>query len=120
LDDYEEGTWTPSFTLGSGSATATAASGTYVKIGRQVSITINITFAVPVAATISDITGLPFTSENANQRAVGALRENALTGNMWQLRANANATIANIRRYDNNDAILDTFNFNGTVTYFTA
>jgi hypothetical protein len=120
LDDYEEGTWTPSFTVATGSATASAASGTYVKIGRQVSITINITFGVPVAATIDTITGLPFTSENANQRAVGALRENALTGNMWQLRVNGNATAANIRRYDNNDVILDTFNFNGTVTYFTA
>jgi hypothetical protein len=38
LDDYEEGTWTPVFegTTGSIGATASTVSGTYTKIGRQV------------------------------------------------------------------------------------
>jgi len=120
LDDYEEGTWTPSFTASTGGGTLSAAVGTYVKIGKQVSVTIQISFTVPTTLTIDNITGLPFTSENTSQRAVGALRENSVTGFMWQLRANANATVANIRRYDNSDIILDTMNFNGTLTYFAA
>ena len=118
LDDYEEGTWTPSFSLDSGSATATAASGSYVKIGKQVSVIIFITFSVPSAANINDITGLPFTVENTNPRGVGALRENGNTGFMWQLRANNGLTTANIRRYDNAQAIVTSTNFIGTLTYF--
>jgi hypothetical protein len=118
LDDYEEGTWTPSFTLDSGSATATSASGSYVKIGRQVSVTVFITFSVPSAANVNDITGLPFTVENINQRGVGAVRENGNTGFMWQLRANVNATSANLRRYDNAQALADGMSFIGTLTYF--
>jgi hypothetical protein len=120
LDDYEEGTWTPSFTLDSGSATATSASGSYVKIGRQVSVTVFITFSVPSAANVNDITGLPFTVENTNQRGVGAVRENGNTGFMWQLRANVNATSANLRRYDNAQALADGMSFIGTLTYFTS
>jgi hypothetical protein len=118
LDDYEEGTWTPSFTLSSGSATATVASGSYVKIGRQVSLTICLEFSVPIAASIEDVTGLPFTAANSVNQAVGALRENSVTGFMWQLRPSLNATTALIRRYDNLAVLADAMRFNGTVTYF--
>jgi hypothetical protein len=118
LDDYEEGTWTPSFTLDSGAATATSASGSYVKIGRQVSVTLSIQFSVPSAANINDITGLPFVVENTNQRGVGASRETGVTGFMWQLRANANLSSTNIRRYDNAQALSDGMIFIGTLTYF--
>jgi len=119
LDDYEEGTWTPSYTLGSGSVSGVTSSGTYVKIGKQVSITLIITFGTATAATVDNITGLPFTSENTSQLAVGALRENANTGFMWQLRPNANGTGAVIRRYDNTNVLVSGFTFVGTVTYFT-
>jgi hypothetical protein len=65
LDDYEEGTWTPTFINANFSGTLTA---TYTKIGRVV--TIQLSF---VNATISSVTGnaqiggLPFTSTNAYQ-----------------------------------------------------
>ena len=118
LDDYEEGTWTPSFTLDSGAATATSASGSYVKIGRQVSVTLSIQFSVPSAANINDITGLPFVIENTNQRGVGASRETGVTGLMWQLRANANSSSMTMRRYDNAQALSNGMIFIGTLTYF--
>ena len=118
LDDYEEGTWTPSFTLDSGSATASSNTGSYVKIGKQVSVTLTITFSVPSAADINDITGLPFTVANLSQRGAGAIRENGVTGFTWLLRANSNATSANIRRYDNAQALTNGFQFIGTLTYF--
>ena len=120
LDDYEEGTWTPSFTLDSGSASVTNASGSYVKIGRQVCVTMIITFSVPSAANINDITGLPFVVENTNQRSMGATRENSNTGFTWLLRANNNATSLNLRRYDNAQALSDGMQFIGSVTYFVA
>jgi hypothetical protein len=118
LDDYEEGTWTPSFTLDSGSATASSNTGSYVKIGKQVTVTLTITFSVPSAANVNDITGLPFTVENLTQRGVGASRENGVTGYTWLLRANNNLTSANLRRYDNAQALADGMQFVGTLTYF--
>jgi len=62
LDDYEEGTWTPTVTSAGGSITSYTASGTYTKIGRVVYLTatINITNAGTASSTMS-ISGNPFT-----------------------------------------------------------
>jgi hypothetical protein len=62
LADYEEGTWTPAIALGGGSVTYTTQTGRYTKIGRLVTVQLNI--VVNVATTPSgsfEITGLPFT-----------------------------------------------------------
>jgi len=63
LDDYEEGTWTPSF---GASASATIHNTTYTKIGRLVHITAYFSGPTnfPTSSTLS-IMGLPFTG-NAN------------------------------------------------------
>jgi len=59
LDDYEEGTWTP--TLG-GTATYSAQAGTYVKVGRLVyargTLTVN---SIGSGASLNAVSGLPFT-----------------------------------------------------------
>lgn len=57
LDDYEEGTWTPS--LG-GTATYIAQQGDYVKIGRKVWIHCHITVNAIGSGSVSTISGLPF------------------------------------------------------------
>jgi len=54
LDDYEEGTWTPTCTNG------TAGTAYYTKIGRMLYIYGDITFTISSGTTAS-ITGLPFT-----------------------------------------------------------
>jgi hypothetical protein len=118
LDDYEEGTWTPNFTLISGTVTAHTASGSYTKIGRQVSLTLSITFTTTLLAEIDSITGMPFTAQNTAQIAIGAIRENSNTGDMWQLRINANGTSGALRRYDNDTSIANGDIFIGTLTYF--
>jgi len=65
LDDYEEGTWTP--TIG-GNATYTNQVGTYVKVGRMVyahwALTIN---AQGTGSNMSAISGLPYSSGLASQ-----------------------------------------------------
>ena len=66
LDDYEEGTWTPVISAnGSGSPTFTlvAASGNYIKIGRQVTITCSYQYSSigTVGGSYAFMTGLPFT-----------------------------------------------------------
>ena len=61
LDDYEEGTWTPTASGASGSGTADVANGWYVKIGRMV--TLNIGLHISSKGTLSGqiyINNLPF------------------------------------------------------------
>lgn len=57
LDDYEEGTWTPS--LG-GTTTYTTQTGKYVKLGRLVWITGEIQVNVIGTGSVNNVTGLPF------------------------------------------------------------
>jgi len=57
LDDYEEGTWTPS--LG-GTTTYTAQLGTYTKIGRMVTIMIVLQINAIGTGSTTVISGLPF------------------------------------------------------------
>jgi hypothetical protein len=69
LDDYEEGTWTMGVSFGGASVGVTTSSntGTYTKIGRQVSVNGLITLTSKGSSTGNAvITGLPFTIANAN------------------------------------------------------
>jgi hypothetical protein len=67
LDDYEEGTWTPT----SSSGTITANYAKYLKVGRLVFVTFNIASPSDITsgATVQ-INGLPFTS-SSDQIATG-------------------------------------------------
>jgi len=70
LDDYEEGTFTPSMAFGGGSTGVTYfdRQGNYTKIGRQVTCTIYLALTSKGSSTgVATITGLPFTSSNANR-----------------------------------------------------
>jgi hypothetical protein len=80
LDDYEEGTWTP--TSNSAGYTISAASGIYTKIGRQVVIRGSVTFSAIDALSTSVFLylGLPFTPSGSFQ---GSCRENTSTGAMF-------------------------------------
>ena len=61
LDDYEEGTWTPSIQLASSSASyPSTRNGSYTKIGNCVYFWGNIVFTASAGITITNITGLPF------------------------------------------------------------
>ena len=65
LDDYEEGTWTPAFTLGSGTADSlTIQYAQYTKVGRQVYFTARIVVgAISSPSGSCVISGLPFTAQ---------------------------------------------------------
>ena len=69
LDDYEEGAWTPELAFGGASTgiTYNARQGYYVKIGKQVFLTVYFNLASKGTATGSaTVTGLPFTAEDFN------------------------------------------------------
>jgi hypothetical protein len=57
LDDYEEGTFTPT----ANGVTLSAATGSYTKIGRLVFVGFDITWPATVDVTQAQITNLPFT-----------------------------------------------------------
>ena len=73
LDDYEEGTWTPTWSDGTNAdATYTIRNGFYTKIGNKVSVYCDI--AITSLGTISGIlrlTGLPFPTGNQASCTVG-------------------------------------------------
>jgi hypothetical protein len=133
LDDYEEGTWTPVFGSVSGSATYTAQTGTYTKIGRQVTVTFYLQVNVS-SSLVSDgnVNGLPFTGSNTNY-AGGALSAfnggtfnaycnvQTLTGaaTTMQLRGTTSATQAPATVFSGGSLANGTL-IAGTMTYFTS
>jgi len=66
---YEEGTWTPTDASGA-SLSITKYSATYTRIGRVVTVQMDIGYPSTVSASTAVIGGLPFTSANNNGAAV--------------------------------------------------
>jgi len=68
LDDYEEGTWTP--TLG-GTATYNGRTGSYVKVGQLVTVSFDVDVAIIGTGSKRIISGLPFTVSTGNSAGGG-------------------------------------------------
>ena len=77
LDDYEEGTWTPSV---GGTATYTAQTGTYTKKGREVTASLLLGIDAIGTGSQTTISGLPFTAGAANY--VGSVYFTGLSANV--------------------------------------
>ncbi|WP_146147785.1 hypothetical protein [Phyllobacterium sophorae] len=68
LDDYEEGTWTPTLAFGGASVgiTYNSRTGSYIKIGRLVTVGLRVTLSNKGSSTgATSISGLPFTVSNS-------------------------------------------------------
>jgi hypothetical protein len=59
LDDYEEGTWTPSV---GGTATYSIQTGRYTKVGNLVYVSVNLVISSIGTGSTTEISGLPFTA----------------------------------------------------------
>ena len=100
LDDYEEGTWTPNQGNGLTVVGAFSSSGTYTKVGRQVTVLFTIAGATTIAITAgAQITGnLPFTAAASMDNAGTIYRFGATGGECIaggsQVNAFSGATIA--------------------------
>jgi hypothetical protein len=93
LDDYEEGTWTPTATAQTGSITSFTSNGNYTKIGNTVFVRCQITITnVGSASGRLDGGGLPFTGTAQDRPFVALVRENAVTGDSFMAYAQNNAT----------------------------
>lgn len=74
LDDYEEGTFTPTV-VGTGTAgagTYTTQQGRYTKIGRQVFFEISLAWTAHTGTTNMNISGLPFTAAATHNTIVSS------------------------------------------------
>jgi len=69
LDDYEEGTWTPTITGASSNPTVSYSeqTGHYTKIGKVVYIRFRLTFSFSGGSGSVQVSGLPFTAANHTQ-----------------------------------------------------
>lgn len=110
FDDYEEGTWTPTFSA-EFTAAPTVISAQYTKIGRQVAVTILATGGVVTAG--GSISGLPFTS-NSTQGA-GAYGGNSDTTE--SLQGTVGQSASSITNIPARTLTGDTWQI--TATYFT-
>ena len=119
LDDYEEGTWTPSISPSSGTITSAGTpSGRYVKIGRLVTVhfIITITTAGTANGTYLNFGNLPFTSSNTHNQP-GVCREQSINGFLSTAQVTGNSTNGVILRYDNSGVIVSGGNYQCTITY---
>lgn len=78
LDDYEEGTWTPTQGAGLTVVGAFSSTGTYTKVGRQVTVHGRVSGATSVAVTAAGAVcaGLPF-AVAGDPYAVGSMTNNS-------------------------------------------
>jgi hypothetical protein len=71
LDDYEEGTFTPTITAATGTLTTVSATGAYTKVGRLVTASVDITVTTNGTGAGSLVTTLPFTPSSLVQYGTG-------------------------------------------------
>ena len=130
LDDYEEGTWTPTAygSTTAGTTTYALQQGTYTKIGNQVTVSVRIAWSALTGTGELTFGGFPFASVNNNMEYMGATMTDALNwggGTYLTLYKNANTTTA-VLFYMADDAnwnvqqcVNETAAIRFTVTYFT-
>jgi hypothetical protein len=100
LDDYEEGTWTPSLLFGGGNTgmTYNSNNGYYTKIGNLVTAFCNFQISEKGSSTgDATITGLPFTIGSTAVSVSGRYRLLSYTG-MIQCYANGSSTVMNLQQ----------------------
>ena len=96
LDDYEEGTWTP--TVVGGMASFTTQSAYYTKIGNLVTVNFFIDALVTKSGSTLSIGGLPFSLFSGSNYSTGA----AETGGGESMIARANNNTTNMNFYKTN------------------
>lgn len=91
LDDYEEGTWTPTVvSAGGGSGTYTSQTGTYTKNGRIVTAIFDLLLSSKAgfSAGVASIGGLPFTVLNSDGAfATGPVIWSGTTSSLYSMTA---------------------------------
>jgi hypothetical protein len=118
LDDYEEGTWTPT---GNG-VTYSTADGSYTKIGRVVTARFTIVFPVTGSGSFARVGGLPFTTTNSGtDPEFGGSIAFTNFGSSFSIFAFANSTTIQFNDFSGNAIVNATFSaksVRAVITYF--
>ena len=122
LDDYEEGTWTP--TTSTPTYTISSSSGTYTKVGRLVTLFFQVTFSQRDSGSSSTmkLSGAPFTSSSSG-RATGVARDCTTTGTIYALFLDTSDTGITMNSYSgvssgSSRPFSTSENYVGVITYF--
>ena len=96
LDDYEEGSWTPTVigTTSAGTVAYAARIGDYTKVGNMVTVLLEVGWSSGTGTGFLAITGLPFTTTRNNVGAIGA--SSSLTFTTGQIPYVFTSTSANL------------------------
>tara|TARA_B100001564_G_scaffold236760_1_gene200172 strand:+ start:344 stop:1396 length:1053 start_codon:yes stop_codon:yes gene_type:complete len=123
LDDYEEGSWTPTAHGYTGSNTSNNCH--YTKIGRLVTATFRITWPSLTSSTSAEIRGLPFTCISTGQYVFGgAFSETNDNDNLSMIVKSGSTSMLILRCTSSgvdtqNINEVSTKDFRGTISYFT-
>ena len=117
-----EGTWTPVITSAGLTIPITAAVGSVVKIGSQVTVGFYIALGTVTGTQTGAVvlSGLPYMSHASYGYAGAGLREQSINGTAYTLFVGTNANIATLTKYDNTNAIVSGMSFIGSFTYRAA
>ena len=116
LADYEEGTWTPTFTASAGTpTTVTPISAAYTKIGRRVSVDFDFTITAIGTASGNLYLTLPFSQSTASTPC-GAFVEVSIVGYMGSI-FQIDATRVGLNFYNNATTWVNNYRLRGTYTY---
>jgi len=119
LDDYEEGTWTPTIASSGGTITSYSigsGSARYTKIGRVVALDFTVSIInAGTASGVMTITGLPFNLAGSNL-AAGVMSENQSVGLSGSLVA-LNTTVLYAKKYDGGNPVTASLTWVCQITY---
>ena len=117
LDDYEEGTWTPTMT----NITLSTAQGQYIKVGQLVTAHFNVVLPTTSTTNTAVISSLPFNSAGVNQYGGGFFSYQNTSYDMLTL-YNQGTTYCTILNGANplNNSNISGKQFLGTIVYYSA
>lgn len=115
LNWYEEGTWTPTDASGA-TLTFAQASGSYTRIGRQVTAWGFVTYPATVDASGVEIGGLPFTSANVDAVRGGGMIGFCDASSVSSVLVNKNGTA--VRLYDSSGVQIANSTMNNKSIYY--
>ena len=119
LDDYEEGTWTPTINVGT---FTTFLTNRYIKIGRQVHLHGGLIFNNNTSSTRVEISNIPFTAQNSQYVGNVWLRRTSTGERNWNMvLGEAGTNIMGIFRDSNGNDMgghLSYSDFQHSSTYF--
>jgi hypothetical protein len=121
FSDYEEGTFTPVVTPGAGAITTQTGSGTYTKVGRQVTITLAVKVSNIGTASGSFTISLPYTAQTVSlgRASTSLVREDELVGQAnqgWVISGSASLRVETLAGV--NVTWVNNQGFTSTFTYF--